>query len=561
MAAASSSISQPSSSLFQTPKDDVQPGTLVLAPYKKQPLWPSVVRRVTTVKQKSTVSIFYLPLYSGDKAFKFPISKLTIFKPEMELPDNGDEGLDEAYKMARNFYTQEPKVALDHCLKPPLRPKTVKSERKPKSKPKPKTSAPKDYVDTDEEIHSDDDASNRLGEELVSGNEETEESDEEVVVPPPSKRARRHLLPNEVIFKDAKPTKYESKDQVILIQNPNGPGLWPAQPVVVSEEKGFANFVVFPRQQQKSRTRRVEQLSTVIRTCDTRMYALNEERLNAMLVYVKDRDEQLQRALEDVRSYMTDNHRLDAIPQVMSPPFKDIEVFAELPGVKDDGESNLSLDELTLNTSTGERMTTRNHESLIHKIPRRRAQEVQRLRANFATARESGDTKPIWLIKHRVYVPHSELTHEQLIGDDVKEHFESIWSGNTTYTPHQQFLKSTAIDKVWFPSSYLIYSCTGGIVSNVVMDSAVQEYMKWMDLAVKLPRLTKMEKFRYAMEILMHEACVFVLTKQFNWTREKAKSYLLDGQDYTFGLERGYRVQEIRDRLYKPNESDVNVDD
>lgn len=47
------------------------------------------------------------------------------------------------------------------------------------------------------------------------------------IAPKPPKRIRQ-MKPNEIIFADALPTEFKSKDQVVLMRNPSGVGLWPA---------------------------------------------------------------------------------------------------------------------------------------------------------------------------------------------------------------------------------------------------------------------------------------------------------------------------------------------
>jgi hypothetical protein len=44
----------------------------------------------------------------------------------------------------------------------------------------------------------------------------------------PIRKRIRQMKANEVVFSNALPTEFKSKDQVVLINNPNGPGLWPA---------------------------------------------------------------------------------------------------------------------------------------------------------------------------------------------------------------------------------------------------------------------------------------------------------------------------------------------
>ena len=60
-------------------------------------------------------------------------------------------------------------------------------------------------------------------------------------------------------------------------------------------------------------------------------------------------------------------------------------------------------------------------------------------------------------------------------------------------------------------TSSLSNYCLGGLVSNHDVDNVVQEFFKWIDLAVKLPRLSIMDKFRYALEVMLKEACVYLL--------------------------------------------------
>lgn len=44
----------------------------------------------------------------------------------------------------------------------------------------------------------------------------------------PNAKRLRPMETNEIVFNGAQPTQFKSKDQVVLIRNPNGTGLWPA---------------------------------------------------------------------------------------------------------------------------------------------------------------------------------------------------------------------------------------------------------------------------------------------------------------------------------------------
>lgn len=52
------------------------------------------------------------------------------------------------------------------------------------------------------------------------------------------------------------------------------------------------------------------------------------------------------------------------------------------------------------------------------------------------------------------------------------------------------------------------------MISNHDVDSALQEYHSWIELSTKLPRFKSMiEKLRYSLEVMLKEACVFLLAE------------------------------------------------
>jgi hypothetical protein len=80
----------------------------------------------------------------------------------------------------------------------------------------------------------------------------------------------------------------------------------------------------------------------------------------------------------------------------------------------------------------------------------------------------------------------------------------------------------------------------GGLISNTDVDTVIDEYCKWIDLSVKLPRMpTTLSKYRYAIEIMIKEAVLYLLCEKKQFTREKAEEFLTDSQDAAFARERG----------------------
>ncbi|KAI6232627.1 hypothetical protein M3Y99_01009500 [Aphelenchoides fujianensis] len=570
-AEADTSVLQPRPSLgtssrtvktYTTPDGEVlERGTVILAPYKNRPKWPAVVRTLPSGKTNKTVSFFYLPFYKGEGPFKRLPKELDVFKAEMNPPDGAEQDVFEAYELARSCLLKTPEERLDIFANPPEKPQPPPKE--PKKSERGQPAVKREYADSENEEHDEghEDRKAARCKELMS-EEEAEESDEEESADdeprgppePLAKRHRRQLDANEVVFFGAQPTRFQSVDQVVLIVNPHGNGLWPAQPVVMCEEKSFANFHLFPRNKKKKKDR-VAPAANILRTCDTRMWTFDERRLNAMLEFTKARDSRLHRALADVRAYLTEHSRFDEEQQDAT-PFDEAATIHVVNVQKtrgEDGETDLSLDELTISASVpgAEPMTTKNVDSLIHKRPTARAREAARIEEKFATARQLGDLKPTWLIRHRIYRGHNELTGDELQADDVKEHFERVWKGQQPCNAHELFLKCVCgPQKTWFPSSYRVHASTGGIISAQTMDEVFKKYMEWMKLGTSLPKMSYLEQFRYVMEIMFHEACIFVLQQKYDWDRKRADEYIRDGQDYAFGLERGHRNQQLRDRLY-----------
>lgn len=81
----------------------------------------------------------------------------------------------------------------------------------------------------------------------------------------------------------------------------------------------------------------------------------------------------------------------------------------------------------------------------------------------------------------------------------------------------------------------------GGLISDCDVDCSVDEYCKWIDLSVKLPRMpTTLSKYRYAIEVMIKEAVLYMLCEKKQFTRERAEEFLIDSQDAAFAREKGY---------------------
>lgn len=190
----------------------------------------------------------------------------------------------------------------------------------------------------------------------------------------------------------------------------------------------------------------------------------------------------------------------------------------------------------------------------MHTKPKRQIQEQRLLQEKFAVHRQH-DPRPIWLFSNPIQHPHYKLTASEMTNDAVRQHFEEIWCGSKPCTLHDQFYCKMESTIPNYPSSfridgctgkilhnkYLVFSlCSGGLISDADAEEIIQEYLGWIDLSTKLPRIpSHIKKMRYTIEVMLKEACVFVLREKRKCTRDQAETFLIDNQDHSFALERG----------------------
>jgi hypothetical protein len=141
-----------------------------------------------------------------------------------------------AYQTARQFYKLPAEQALDVFKDPPARPEPVEVKKEPKvllGKRKTTVKRHEHRDHDDREMGHEGDLA--TGANLLSSDADDMDAvdeldsllDNEPDEAPNAKRLRP-METNEVVFNGAQPTQFKSKDQVVLIRNPNGTGLWPA---------------------------------------------------------------------------------------------------------------------------------------------------------------------------------------------------------------------------------------------------------------------------------------------------------------------------------------------
>lgn len=127
----------------------------------------------------------------------------------------------------------------------------------------------------------------------------------------------------------------------------------------------------------------------------------------------------------------------------------------------------------------------------MNTLSSRQLEERRLLEEAFAVARQIPNVKPMWLFSNSIEKPNYELSYRDMISEPVQHYFEEIWKGLRPCPLHDIFYRrmtSTSLAP-YYPSSYRIDGCTGGLISNESAEKIIQEYLMWIDLSTKLPKM------------------------------------------------------------------------